>query len=78
MKHYLSSLETSMKTLWEKSALCNYKGETVTNRELAAYIVKFGMMFEAAGVSLGTRLQCAQRTPRIGLSASLPQMPTGP
>ena len=32
MKHYLSSLETSMKTLWEKPALCNYKGETVTNR----------------------------------------------
>ena len=69
MKHYLSSLETSMKTLWEKPALCNYKGETVTNRELAAYIVKFGMMFEAAGVKPGDKIAvCAKNTAHWAVS----------
>ena len=63
MKPYLSTLETSMKSLWEKPALCNYRGETITNRELAAYIVKFGMMFEAAGVKPGDNIAvCATNT----------------
>ena len=65
MKPYLSTLETSMKSLWEKPALCNYRGETITNRELAAYIVKFGMMFEAAGVKPGDKIAvCAKNTAR--------------
>ena len=58
-----------MKTLWEKPALCNYKGETVTNRELAAYIVKFGMMFEAAGVKPGDKIAvCAKNTAHWAVS----------
>ena len=69
MKHYLSSLETSMKTLWEKPALCNCKGETVTNRELAACIVKFGMMFAAAGVKPGDKIAvCAKNTAHWAVS----------
>ena len=69
MKPYLSTLETSMKFLWEKPALCNYRGETITNRELAAYIVKFGMMFEAAGVKPGDKIAvCAKNTARWAVS----------
>ena len=69
MKPYLSTLETSMKSLWEKPALCNYRGETITNRELAAYIVKFGMMFEAAGVKPGDKIAvCAKNTARWAVS----------
>ena len=69
MKPYLSTLETSMKSLWEKPALCNYRGETITNRELAAYIVKFGMMFEAAGVKPGDKIAvCAKNTAHWAVS----------
>lgn len=69
MKPYLSTLETSMKSLWKKPALCNYRGETITNRELAAYIVKFGMMFEAAGVKPGDKIAvCAKNTARWAVS----------
>ncbi|MGM9762004.1 MAG: AMP-binding protein [Candidatus Cryptobacteroides sp.] len=58
-----------MKSLWEKPALCNYRGETITNRELAAYIVKFGMMFEAAGVKPGDKIAvCAKNTARWAVS----------
>ena len=69
MKPYLSTLETSMKSLWEKPALCNYRGETITNSELAAYIVKSGMMFEAAGVKPGDKIAvCAKNTAHWAVS----------
>ena len=69
MKHYLSTLEESMKRCWDKPALCNYNGETFTNAELAENIVKFGMMFEKAGLKKGDHIAlCAKNTARWGVA----------
>ena len=65
MEHYLACLENSMKSAWGKPALCNYKGEVFTNADLAKYIVKFGMMFEKAGIRKGDKIAlCAKNTAR--------------
>ena len=65
MEHYLACLENSMKSAWGKPALCNYKGEVFTNADLAKYIVKFGMMFEKAGINKGDKIAlCAKNTAR--------------
>ncbi len=65
MEHYLACLENSMKSAWGKPALCNYKGEVFTNADLAKYIVKFGMMFEKAGIKKGDKIAlCAKNTAR--------------
>ena len=69
MEHYLSTLRRSMVSLWKEPALCNYQGETITNEELANYIVKFGMMFSAAGIRKGDKIAvCAKNTARWGVS----------
>ena len=65
MEHYLACLENSMKSAWDKPALCNYRGEVFTNADLAKYIVKFGMMFEKAGINKGDKIAlCAKNTAR--------------
>lgn len=65
MEHYLACLENSMKSAWDKPALCNYRGEVFTNADLAKYIVKFGMMFEKAGIKKGDKIAlCAKNTAR--------------
>ena len=53
MKHYLSTLESSMKSGWDRPALCNYRGEIFTNAGLAAEIVKFDLVFSEFGIKKG-------------------------
>jgi len=65
MEHYLTCLENSMRSAWDKPALCNYKGETFTNADIAKNIVKFGMMFDKAGIRKGDKIAlCAKNTAR--------------
>ena len=65
MEHYLACLENSMKSAWDKPALCNYKGEVFTSADLAKYIAKFGLMFEKSGVRKGDKIAlCAKNTAR--------------
>lgn len=69
MQHYLQTLETSMKTYWDMPALCNYKGETFTNAQLAAKAKEFEMMFSAAGIKKGDKIAlCAKNTARWAVS----------
>lgn len=65
MEHYLACLENSMKSAWDKPALCNYKGEVFTSADLAKYIAKFGLMFEKSGIRKGDKIAlCAKNTAR--------------
>lgn len=69
MEHYLACLENSMKSAWDKPALCNYRGEVFTNADVAKYIVKFGMMFGKAGIKKGDKIAlCAKNTARWAIS----------
>ncbi len=69
MRHYLATLQTNMKSLWDKPALCNYKGETFTNKQLAENIVKFSLAFKNAGIKPGDKIAiCAKNTARWAVS----------
>lgn len=65
MKHYLATLEESMKALWDQKALCNYGGETITNGQLAEHIARFAVAFGNAGIKPGDKIAiCAKNTAR--------------
>lgn len=65
MIHYLTTLQSSMKKYWDRPALCNYKGETFTNADIATHIKKFGIAFENAGIKKGDKIAiCAKNTAR--------------
>ncbi len=69
MEHYLSCLEKILKSGWSQPAVCNYKGEVFTGADLSKYIVKFGMMFEKAGIGKGDKISlCAKNTARWAVS----------
>ena len=69
MKHYLATLESSMKAGWDRPALCNYHGEMFTNADLAAEIVKFDLVFSALGIRKGDKIAlCAKNVARWAVS----------
>lgn len=69
MKHYLATLESSMKAGWDRPALCNYHGEMFTNADLAAEIVKFDLVFSALGIKKGDKIAlCAKNVARWAVS----------
>ena len=69
MKHYLATLESSMKAGWDRPALCNYHGEVFTNADLAAEIVKFDLVFSALGIKKGDKIAlCAKNVARWAVS----------
>lgn len=69
MQHYLTTLENSFKKYWNKPVLCNYKGEVFTSADAAKQIVKFGILFEEAGVKVGDKIAiCAKNTARWAVS----------
>lgn len=69
MKHYLATLESSMKAGWDRPALCNYHGEMFTNADLAAEIVKFDLVFSSLGIKKGDKIAlCAKNVARWAVS----------
>lgn len=69
MKHYLSTLEGSMKAAWDRPALCNYRGEVFTNAALAAEIMKFDIVFSGLGIKKGDKIAlCAKNVARWAVS----------
>lgn len=69
MKHYLSRFEEMVKSHWDGKALSNYQGESFTFGEMASYIEKFHIFFEAAGVKKGDKVAlCAKNSSRWAIS----------
>ena len=65
MKHYLSRLENIVKSHWDGKALSNFKGESFTFGETAAYIEKFHIFFREAGIQKGDKIAvCARNSAR--------------
>ena len=68
-KHYLWKLQETVKSCWDKDALCNYKGEAFTFRDLATNIEKFHIIFERTGIRKGDKIAiCAKNTARWAVS----------
>lgn len=65
MKHYLTKLEETVKSCWDKAALCDYGGGSFSYGELAANVEKFHLVFEAAGIRRGDKIGlCAKNSAR--------------
>ena len=68
-KHYLWKLQETVKSCWDKEALCNYGGESFTFRDLATNIGKFHLLFEQSGIRKGDKVAiCAKNTARWAVS----------
>lgn len=68
-KHYLWKLQETVKSCWDKKALCNYSGESFTFCDLATNIEKFHILFEQSGIRKGDKIAiCAKNTARWAVS----------
>ena len=68
-KHYLWKLQETVKSCWDKKALCNYGGESFTFSDLATNIEKFHLLFEQSGIRKGDKVAiCAKNTARWAVS----------
>ena len=56
MEHYFSILEQTIKRDWERPALCNYKGETISFCQMAENIEKLHLFFQEAGIKKGQKI----------------------
>lgn len=56
MEHYFSILEQTIKRDWDRPALCNYKGETISFCQMAENIEKFHLFFQEAGIKKGEKI----------------------
>jgi len=69
MKNYLKIIEETVKTYWDKPALCNYNGEKFTYGDIATLIAKFHIVFQKCGFKQGDKMSiCAKNTARWGIS----------
>lgn len=69
MKHYLTTLEESVKRRWNYESLCDFGGESFTYAYLAETIEKFRLFSVEAGISKGEKIAiCARNSARWALS----------
>ena len=69
MEHYLHALQQTVGTHWDRPALCQYRGETLTYADLCTIITKFHIFFEKAGLKKGDKISlCARNTNRWAAS----------
>lgn len=69
MKHYLAILEETTKRDWKKAALSNYGGEDFTFEQVATWIEKFHLFFEACDVKKPQKIAlCAANSARWAIS----------
>ena len=67
--HYLSRLEQTIKSNWDRPAVMNYKGEGFTFGEFATQIAKFHSFFETIGLKKGDKVAlCAKNSARWGIT----------
>ena len=69
MQHYLSILQSTIKSHWTQPALCQYRGETLKYSDIAEILEKFHILFEKAGIKKGDKISlCARNTNRWAVS----------
>lgn len=69
MQHYFTRLEQAIKNNWDSPALCNYKGESFTFKDIAEQVARFHLLFEACGLKKGDKVAvCAKNSARWGIA----------
>lgn len=69
MKHYLSRLQQQIGENWNRKALCNYGGDSMTFGQLAIGIERMHILFSSLGIAKGDRIAiCARNQANWGLA----------
>ncbi len=69
MKHYLKTLEETVRKHWNLKALCDYKGESFTYGDLATNIEQFRLFLNDAGIAKRSKIAiCARNSARWAMA----------
>ena len=69
MKHYLKTLEATVRAHWTQNALCDYNGDSFTYANVATNIEQFRIFFEATGITKGDKIAlCARNCARWAMT----------
>jgi len=69
MKHYLKTLENTVRQQWDQKALCDYKGASFTYGDVAVSIEKFRIFLSEAGISKHSKIAiCARNCARWAMA----------
>ena len=69
MKHYLKTLEATVRNHWTQKALCDYNGDTFSYANLAINIEQFRIFFDAVGIGKGDKIAlCARNCARWAMT----------
>ena len=69
MKHYLKTLENTIRNNWNLKALCDYGGESFTYGELATHVEQMRLFFAATGIKKGDKIAiCARNSARWAMA----------
>jgi len=69
LEHFFTKLERAHANHWNDAALANFSGEEFKHSDLAAWIEKMHIFFEAAGVEKGDKITlCANNSARWAVS----------
>ncbi len=69
MKHYLKTLENTVRNHWDLKALCDYGGDSFTYGDIAQNIEQFRLFFSAVGINKGDKIAiCARNSARWAMT----------
>jgi len=69
MKHYLTTLENTIKTCWNLPALCDYGGQSFTYSQLATEVEQFRIVFEECQINKGEKIAiCGRNSAKWGMT----------
>ena len=69
MKHYLKTLEDTVRKNWNHKALCDYEGDSFTYADLAISIEQFRLFLNEAGITKRNKIAiCARNSARWAIA----------
>ena len=69
MKHYLKTLEETVRQQWDQKALCDYEGDAFTYADVATSIEQFRLFIAEAGITKRSKIAiCARNCARWAMT----------
>ena len=78
VKHYLKTLEETVRQQWEQKALCDYGGEAFTYADVATSVEQFRLFLSGAGITKRSKInevefvgEPFEKTPKMSIKRYL-------
>ena len=69
VKHYLKTLEETVRQQWDQKALCDYEGDAFTYADVAKSIEQFRIFLSEAGITKRSKMAiCARNCARWAMT----------